>query len=192
MVTVDAHGVAFTTSSSAAGHGGTVKIHTNTACSVTSVNVASGSTATRVYISTSATDVYNNSIGEASITSLVATFSTPVELADDTDYYVVSDNSGSNYNRRNTDTATFPYNETNVNFTDSGVVLTTTGDYLTLTAIYEIESITTQLESADTNMSINIGDDWKDAEELKINIGDDWKDVTSVKQNIGDDWKDVF
>jgi len=43
-----------------------------------------------------------------------------------------------------------------------------------------------------TNMSINIGDVWKDVESLKINIGDSWKDVVSVKQNIGDTWKDVF
>lgn len=43
-----------------------------------------------------------------------------------------------------------------------------------------------------TNMQINIGDAWKDADAVKVNIGDAWKDVAAIKQNIGDVWKDVF
>ena len=43
-----------------------------------------------------------------------------------------------------------------------------------------------------TNIQINIGDAWKDVDELQINIGDVWKDVAEVKINIGDVWKDVF
>ncbi len=45
---------------------------------------------------------------------------------------------------------------------------------------------------AGTNMSINIGDTFKDVDSLKINVGDDWKDVVSVSQNVGDSWKTVF
>ena len=39
---------------------------------------------------------------------------------------------------------------------------------------------------------INIGDTWKEIEEIKINIGDVWKDVSEIKVNIGDVWKDVI
>lgn len=43
-----------------------------------------------------------------------------------------------------------------------------------------------------TNIKINIGDSWKDVDEVKINIGGSWKTVTKVQINIGDVWKDVF
>ena len=43
-----------------------------------------------------------------------------------------------------------------------------------------------------TNMSINVGDAWKDVESLQINVGDVWKDVISIEQNIGDSWKVVY
>jgi len=43
-----------------------------------------------------------------------------------------------------------------------------------------------------TNMKINIGDVFKDADEIKINIGDSWKTVTKIQINIGDVWKTVF
>lgn len=43
-----------------------------------------------------------------------------------------------------------------------------------------------------TNMKINIGDVFKDVDEVKINIADSWKTVTEVWINIGDVWKQVF
>ena len=43
-----------------------------------------------------------------------------------------------------------------------------------------------------TNMSINIGDSWKDVNSAKINISDSWKAVDAIKINVGDTWKDVF
>jgi len=45
---------------------------------------------------------------------------------------------------------------------------------------------------AGTNMKINIGDVFKDADEIKINVGDSWKTVTKIQINIGDVWKNVF
>lgn len=46
--------------------------------------------------------------------------------------------------------------------------------------------------SAGTNMKVNIGDIFKDVDEIKINIGDVWKTATEVKINIGDTWKVVY
>lgn len=39
---------------------------------------------------------------------------------------------------------------------------------------------------------INIGDEWREIEEVKINIGDEWRDVTRIKLNVGNTWRDVF
>ena len=47
-------------------------------------------------------------------------------------------------------------------------------------------------EAAGTNMKINIGDVFKDADEIKINVGDVWKTVTKIQINIGDVWKTIF
>jgi SAM-dependent methyltransferase len=43
-----------------------------------------------------------------------------------------------------------------------------------------------------TNITMNIGDAWKDVSAIKINIGDSWKDVSGVDINIGDVWKEIF
>jgi hypothetical protein len=43
-----------------------------------------------------------------------------------------------------------------------------------------------------TNFKLNIGDDWKDADNVYINIGDAWKKVTQALINIGDTWKSIF
>lgn len=43
-----------------------------------------------------------------------------------------------------------------------------------------------------TNMEVNIGDVFKDIDEIQINIGDVWKDVDEAQINIGDVWKVVF
>ena len=42
------------------------------------------------------------------------------------------------------------------------------------------------------NTKINIGDAWKDADEIKINIGDVWKPVVGIWINLGDVWRKVF
>lgn len=47
-------------------------------------------------------------------------------------------------------------------------------------------------EVALTNTKINIGDVFKDVDEIKINIGDSWKTVTKIQINIGDVWKTIF
>lgn len=47
-------------------------------------------------------------------------------------------------------------------------------------------------EAAGTNMKVNIGDVFKDVDEIKINIGDSWKTVVKIQINIGDVWKTVF
>ncbi|MBA7641395.1 hypothetical protein ES703_49072 [subsurface metagenome] len=47
-------------------------------------------------------------------------------------------------------------------------------------------------EVALTNMKINIGDVFKDVDEIKINVADVWKPVTGIWINIGDSWKKVF
>lgn len=47
-------------------------------------------------------------------------------------------------------------------------------------------------EPPSTNISINIGDAWREASEIKINIGDSWKIVTKIQINIGDVWKTIF
>lgn len=39
--------------------------------------------------------------------------------------------------------------------------------------------------------SINIGDSWKDIENIQINIGDVWKDYSQVQVNISDTWKNT-
>lgn len=39
---------------------------------------------------------------------------------------------------------------------------------------------------------INIGDSWKDIQNIKINVGDDWKQLVDGKINIGDVWKDIL
>jgi len=38
---------------------------------------------------------------------------------------------------------------------------------------------------------INIGDSWKDSEEVLINVGDEWKLVLEMQINIGDAWKNL-
>jgi len=57
-----------------------------------------------------------------------------------------------------------------------------------LMAIYAVY----EAEETGTNISLNVGDDFKDADEMELNIGDVWKNVEEVKINVGDDWKDVF
>lgn len=42
------------------------------------------------------------------------------------------------------------------------------------------------------NVKINIGDAWRDAEEMKINIADTWRTVTKIQINIGDAWRTVY
>ena len=57
---------------------------------------------------------------------------------------------------------------------------------------YDCEQCLCDWAEPSTNIKINIGDSWKDVEELKINIGDVWKTVTEVWINVGDVWKRVF
>ncbi len=36
---------------------------------------------------------------------------------------------------------------------------------------------------------INIGDSWKDIQNIQINVGDSWKQLCDLNINIGDVWK---
>lgn len=57
-------------------------------------------------------------------------------------------------------------------------------DYVSITVYYT--------EAVATNSKINIGDVFKDVDEIKINIADSWKTVTKIQINIGDVWKTIF
>ena len=39
---------------------------------------------------------------------------------------------------------------------------------------------------------VNIGDAWKDIQNIKINVGDDWKQIVDGKINISDAWKSIL
>jgi hypothetical protein len=52
-----------------------------------------------------------------------------------------------------------------------------------------IDSVELNITTQASFGQINIGDSWKEIEELKINIGDEWKTVDAWNLNIGDDWK---
>lgn len=60
------------------------------------------------------------------------------------------------------------------------------------TAFVDHVRITVYYTEPSTNMKINIGDAFKDVDEIKINIGDSWKTVTKIQINIGDSWKTIF
>ena len=45
---------------------------------------------------------------------------------------------------------------------------------------------------ANSDNKINIGDAWKDIDNIQINIGDSWKDVDEAYINIGDSWKQFW
>ena len=52
--------------------------------------------------------------------------------------------------------------------------------------------IVAELELYACKAAINIGDAWKNIEEVQINIGDVWKDITDIDINIGDTWKTIL
>jgi len=66
------------------------------------------------------------------------------------------------------------------------------GTFFLGTAYVDHIRITVYYTEPSTNMKINIGDAWKDVDEVKINIGDSWKTVTQIQVNISDAWKTVF
>lgn len=39
---------------------------------------------------------------------------------------------------------------------------------------------------------LNVGDAWKDIQNMQINVGDSWKSLDDGKQNIGDVWKSIL
>ena len=43
-----------------------------------------------------------------------------------------------------------------------------------------------------TNISLNVGDVWKDVTNAYVNVGDVWKEVASASVNVGDVWKTIF
>lgn len=88
-----------------------------------------------------------------------------------------------------------PFGWNLINDSDFGVVLATymldqipTGG----TAYVDHIRIKVYYTEPSTNTEINIGDVFKDVDEMKINIGDVWKPVAEVWINIGDVWKQVF
>lgn len=58
-----------------------------------------------------------------------------------------------------------------------------------LVAIYGLYSAAA---SPVTMPYVNIGDAWKNIDEVFINIGDAWKTVSEVYVNVGDAWKEVI
>lgn len=82
-----------------------------------------------------------------------------------------------------------------INDVDFGVVLATTMLAYPPISIGNVDHIRIKVyytEVALTNMKINVGDAWKDVDEIKINVGDSWKTVTKIQINIGDTWKTIF
>ena len=49
-----------------------------------------------------------------------------------------------------------------------------------------------EVGAAGTNMSVNVGDVWKDVSDISVNVGDSWKTVTTASVNVGDAWKTIF
>ena len=43
-----------------------------------------------------------------------------------------------------------------------------------------------------SNLYINVGDSWQDAEEVYVNVGDVWRDVELVRVNVGDTWRTIY
>jgi hypothetical protein len=43
-----------------------------------------------------------------------------------------------------------------------------------------------------TNMTVNVGDVWKDVASASVNVSDAWKPVTAGFVNVGDVWKTIF
>lgn len=80
----------------------------------------------------------------------------------------------------------------NINDSDFGVVLAVDCEAFGIASVDHIRIKVYYTEVALTNMKINIGDAFKDVDEIKINIGDSWKTVTKIQINIGDSWKTIF
>ncbi|MBA7496911.1 hypothetical protein ES702_07520 [subsurface metagenome] len=83
----------------------------------------------------------------------------------------------------------------NINAANFGVSLSAyypAGDFPVAASVDHIRITVYYTEVALTNMKINIGDSWKDVDEIKINVGDSWKTVTRIQINIGDVWKTIF
>jgi len=81
---------------------------------------------------------------------------------------------------------------TDINDPDFGVGLAVGLDPLTVAYVDHVRIKVYYTEVALTNMKVNIGDVFKDVDEIKINIGGAWKAVTKVQINIGDVWKTMF
>jgi len=88
-----------------------LKIHANFNCNLKTIIKHTGCTATKAYLySTDGT-----LLSTTTFSGDTATFSTSNNLYTATDYYIVVDNNGSNYNHK-TGVATFPYINTYINF----------------------------------------------------------------------------
>jgi len=86
------------------------------------------------------------------------------------------------------------WNPAAINASNFGVSITAinNGTYEEAVYIDHVRITVYYTEAVGTNMKINIGDVFKDVDEIKINIGDVWKPVTGIWINIGDVWKKVF
>lgn len=81
----------------------------------------------------------------------------------------------------------------NINASNFGVSISAVNyEESSTTAYVDHVQIKVYYTEPSTNTKINIGDAWKDGDEIKINIGDSWKPVIGIWQNIGDVWKKVF
>lgn len=70
-----------------------------------------------------------------------------------------------------------------------------TGDYVPCSsqAFTPVANATLSLWATGYQLGqINIGDTWKDIQNIQINIGDDWKQLLLGFINIADDWKNIL
>lgn len=83
-----------------------------------------------------------------------------------------------------------------INASNFGVATSAENAWLDVSTTYarvdHIYIIVYYTEALLTNMKINIGDVFKDVDEIKINVADSWKVVTEIWINISDVWKRVF
>lgn len=81
-----------------------------------------------------------------------------------------------------------------VNASNFGFSIAAVGMFIATSKLAYVDHIQIRVYYSEpgTNMKINIGDNFKDVDEIKINIGDSWKTVTKIQINIGDSWKTIF
>ena len=119
----------------------------NNDCFIVSATKNSSATVTRCRIYKS-----GSVIATATFVGDVATFSSPIEILNDGSVYTIeSDNSGASFTRRSTTTVSYPYNNTDINFTDSSTGGSAESNP---TVAFNIESVVTQTAVFDSSSNV--------------------------------------